>query len=167
MFAILVFGCVSDQVRDTGSCLYGKQLTLNSGNIDCCNFATAVSVIGLLLSVLFLLKDISVVVLDFSHYTKVRSCRGWGFNAVIPTCVFQFSRVVAIVETVSSSLWAFMWFVAFVFTAHQLRITDSSFLNGNPVAHCARAAVAFSFFSTLLWVWSVPFETLAALGSNF
>lgn len=76
-------------------------------------------------------------------------------NAAIPSFVFQFNRVVAIMETVSSSVWAFMWFVAFVFTAHQLRITDPVFLSGNPVAHCARAVVAFSFFSTLLWVWRV------------
>ncbi|KAL5473561.1 hypothetical protein EMCRGX_G028054 [Ephydatia muelleri] len=144
VFAILVFGCVSDQVHDTGSCLYGRALNRNSGNIDCCNFATAVGVIGFLLSILFLLKEFLVAVLDFSQYTK-------------------FNRVVAIMETVSSSVWAFMWFVAFVFTAHQLRITDPVFLSGNPVAHCARAVVAFSFFSTLLWIGMAIYNAVTAV----
>ena len=71
VFSVVVFGCVSDQVRDNGTCLYGKQLNLVSGNIDCCNFATAVGVIGFVLCVVFLLKDVLVVVLDFSQYTKV------------------------------------------------------------------------------------------------
>lgn len=66
-----MFGCVSDQVHDNGTCLYGRQLNLNSGNIDCCNFAIAVGVIGFLLCIVFLLKDFLVVIIDFSEYTKV------------------------------------------------------------------------------------------------
>ena len=50
-----------------------------------------------------------------------------------------------------SGLWEFMWFVAFCFTADQLRKRNGPALS-TPARNCANSGVAFSFFSLFAWV---------------
>ena len=64
--SIIVFGCVSDQVSTTSGCAY-------AGNSDACNFAIAVGVIGFLLCLVFLVKDVLFVIVDYSDNIVVSS----------------------------------------------------------------------------------------------
>ena len=63
LFSVIVFGCVADKVifRVTGfpsTCLYNQS--------SACSFAIAVGVIGFLIFIVFLVKDILYIILDFS-----------------------------------------------------------------------------------------------------
>ncbi len=57
-----MFGCVADQVLYTAGtlefCYYN--------NYSACSFAIAVGVIGFLLSLAFIVKDILIVIIDYS-----------------------------------------------------------------------------------------------------
>ena len=59
--SIIVFGCVANQlIGPGGGCAY-------NGNSDCCNFAIAVGVLGFLLCLAFLVKDVLYVIVDYSN----------------------------------------------------------------------------------------------------
>ena len=64
--SIIVFGCVANQVQTvlftTGEIGCGYNL-----NSDCCNFAIAVGVLGFLLCLAFLVKDVLFVIVDYSN----------------------------------------------------------------------------------------------------
>lgn len=66
LFSIIVFGCVSDQA-DVSNC-YGFS------NSNACSFAVAVGVIAFLLCLVLLVKDIVLVIVDFSEAVKVSVC---------------------------------------------------------------------------------------------
>ncbi|KAL5473564.1 hypothetical protein EMCRGX_G028057 [Ephydatia muelleri] len=126
--SIIVFGCVADKVvfKSAGSsfCLY---------NLDnnCCNFAIAIGVLAFILCLVFLMKDVLYNVLDFSDNVTMK-------------------KLLLVVDIAVNGLWAFMWFVAFIYTADQWRKTGS--ISDTSITNCANSGVAFSFFSTLLWI---------------
>lgn len=62
--SIIVFGCVSDQLKVGTVCYYNL-------NNNCCNFAIAVGVLAFLLCLVFLMKDILYNVLDFTNNINV------------------------------------------------------------------------------------------------
>ena len=73
--SIVVFGCISDKVdgeiggRDV--CYYNY-----SNNSNACSFGVAVGVIGFLFCLIFLVKDVLYVVVDFSNNLMVGTvCR--------------------------------------------------------------------------------------------
>ena len=63
----------------------------------------------------------------------------------------QMKKLLLVVDIAVNGLWAFMWFVAFIYTADQWRKADRTYIVSS-VTNCANSGVAFSFFSTLLWV---------------
>jgi hypothetical protein len=69
VFAIIVFGCVSDQVLVT---VNGQTGCFYNANNDACNFAVAVGVIAFLICLVFLVKDFVMVIVDFSQAMKVQ-----------------------------------------------------------------------------------------------
>ncbi len=60
--------------------------------------------------------------------------------------------MILIVDAATNGLWAFMWFVAFVYATDKWRTTDGKSNISDASANCARAAIAFSFFCILIWV---------------
>ncbi len=71
LFSIIVFGCVSDQV-------YRVLLTNNNvvvcdfNESNACSFAVAIGVIAFLICMVFLVKDVFFVLIDFSEAMQVR-----------------------------------------------------------------------------------------------
>lgn len=122
--SIIVFGCISDQVEVESLCLYNRS--------NACNFGVAIGVIAFVLCLVFLVKDVLYVVIDYSNNVLMK-------------------KVIIIVDAVASGMWAFMWFVAFVYIADQWR--QKSNKNDIPTAryNCANSGVAFSFFSIFIW----------------
>ena len=64
LFSIIVFGCVSDQADLGGDC-QGYSFS------DACSFAVAVGVIAFLICLVLLIKDIVLIIVDFSEAIKV------------------------------------------------------------------------------------------------
>ncbi|CAI8020783.1 Synaptogyrin-1 [Geodia barretti] len=120
--SIVVFGCISDKVELNGYCRYN--------NSNACSFGVAVGVIAFLLCLVFLVRDVVYVVIDFRNNVMVK-------------------KVILVVDAVANGLWTFMWFVAFVYLTDQWRKTsvkDASSRN------CGNSGVAFSFFCMFIWV---------------
>ena len=71
-----MFGCVANQVQavfiSDGSIGCGY-----NGNSDCCNFAIAVGVLGFLLCLAFLVKDVLFVIVDYSNNIVVSQYTWW------------------------------------------------------------------------------------------
>ena len=67
IFSIIVFGCISDKVESNFNghdyCLYN--------NSNACSFGVAVGVIAFLFCLIFLVKDVLYVVIDFSNNIMV------------------------------------------------------------------------------------------------
>ncbi len=63
LFSIIVFGCVADQVLYNNGVI---ETCYYSDNYNACSFAIAVGVIGFLLCMAFIVKDILIVVIDYS-----------------------------------------------------------------------------------------------------
>lgn len=57
--SIIVFGCIADKVIVNDVCFYN--------NSNACNFGIAVGVIGFVMCLVFLVKDVLYVVIDFSN----------------------------------------------------------------------------------------------------
>ena len=66
----------------------------------------------------------------------------------------QLKKVIILVDTGINGLWAFMWFVAFVYTADEWRKTSSDRRNslGSKTINCGNSGVVFSFFCVFIWV---------------
>ena len=80
-----------------------------------------------------------------------------GFMIILCMCVcahiyIQVKQVMVIVDAVTSGLWGFMWFVAFVYSADQWRKADFKSNLSSSTVNCANSGVAFSFFSIFVWV---------------
>jgi len=69
--SIIVFGCVADQVA--GAVLVVGGGTACGYNLSgACSFAIAIGVIGFLLCLVFLVKDVIYVIVDYSENIVVR-----------------------------------------------------------------------------------------------
>lgn len=66
-----MFGCVSDQV--SGVIVIGGRVDCAYNGSNACSFAVAVGVIAFLICLVFLVKDIFMVIIDFTAAMKVRS----------------------------------------------------------------------------------------------
>ena len=64
--SIIVFGCVANQVSNAPLSATVTVCGYN-GNSDACNFAIAVGVLGFLLCLAFLVKDVLFVIVDYSN----------------------------------------------------------------------------------------------------
>jgi len=130
--SIIVFGCVADQVAAAPGLISGIPVVTCGYNASgACSFAIAIGVIGFLLCLVFLVKDVVYVIVDYSENIVVK-------------------KVILLVDAVTNGIWAFMWFVCFCYTADQMRNNRLTLTGG--ALGCANAGIAFSFFCILLWI---------------
>ena len=60
----VVFGCVVDKVYAGNVCFF-------NGNVNCCKLAIAIGVIGFVVSLMFLVKDVLYNAVDFTDNFRV------------------------------------------------------------------------------------------------
>ena len=87
-----MFGCVANQVQAvvfTNGAI-GCGYSLNS---DCCNFAIAVGVLGFLLCLAFLVKDVLFVIVDYSNNIVVSQYTWWIYGDKKNTNIYNFSTL--------------------------------------------------------------------------
>eukprot|EP00794_Sanderia_malayensis_P009175 gene9175-10149_t len=121
IFAIVVFGCISDGCYMYDICIFNS-------DSNACNFGIAIGVIAFLACLAFIVLDT-----QFNNFSNAETRR----HLVIGDLVF-------------SGFWCFMWFVAFCYLADTWRKTHSSSFRQTHIDH-ARSSIAFSFFSIITW----------------
>ena len=101
-----------------------------------CGFGITIGVIAFLASLLFLIFDAK-----FDSFSNIKT-----------------RRRIVVADLGFSSLWSFIWFVCFCYLANSWRKTSDE-AKEEAEANKIQAAIAFSFFSTLIWVFT-PLRTL-------
>jgi hypothetical protein len=140
LFSLIVFGCVADQgyhAQDatplSGQCLYNES--------GACGYIIAIGVLAFIICLVFMTKDVGMIILDFSGNIFVK-------------------KIVIIIDMSVNGLWAFLWFVGFCYTADQYR-NNNPMMDLNPAqVNNLQAAIAFSFFSILLWISIIALNAL-------
>ncbi|NXK92865.1 SNG3 protein, partial [Formicarius rufipectus] len=129
IFSIVVFSSIVNECYVNRDGHDSKLLCIFNENDSACGFGVAVGVIAFFGCMFFCMLD-----LYFQQISSVKDRK----RAVLLDLGF-------------SGLLAFLWFVAFCFLANQWQRTTLSrgFAQG---ADAARAAIAFSFFSIIMWV---------------
>ncbi|XP_062865804.1 synaptogyrin-3b [Trichomycterus rosablanca] len=127
IFSMAVFGSiVNEGYVNMGSerlhCVFNK-------NEDACNYGIIIGVLAFLASLFFLALDI--------YFPQISSVKD--------------RKRAVLLEMAFSGLWAFLWFVGFCFLANQWSHTSPKELPLEQASDAARAAIAFSFFSILIW----------------
>ena len=122
--AIVVFACIADKVYPNDVCYYNF-------NNDACNYGIAIGVIAFIDCLAFLVVD---VMFDQQSNAQVR-------------------KYMVVADFIFSVMWSIMWFVGFCFLTDMWRRTDRGLLSGDTINN-AQAAIAFSFFSIVIWVRS-------------
>ncbi|XP_062508541.1 synaptogyrin-2-like [Corticium candelabrum] len=120
--AIVVFACIADKVYPNDVCYYNF-------NNDACNYGIAIGVIAFIDCLAFLVVD---VMFDQQSNAQVR-------------------KYMVVADFIFSVMWSIMWFVGFCFLTDMWRRTDRGLLSGDTINN-AQAAIAFSFFSIVIWV---------------
>ncbi|KAI6654613.1 Synaptogyrin-3-like isoform 1 [Oopsacas minuta] len=133
LFSIIVFACISDKalylVSENGQgrieCLYNK-------DTSACNYGIAVGILAFLSNLMFLVVDV-------------------GMEVVIQPLIY---RVIALSILIFNVFWGFLWFVLFCLLANRWNSTPSTYkATVAPLAYNdTQAAIAFSFFSILVYV---------------
>ena len=121
--AIIVFACISDKVYVNGTCYYDE-------DDSACQYGIAIGVIAFGACLAFLFVDFFVDRLS---------------NA-------QMRMYMVLTDLVFSAIWAFMWFVGFCYLTDKWRKTNHKGYLSKHTKNNAQAAIAFSFFSIIIWV---------------
>ena len=143
LLAIIVFACVAD----TGLAYFqaggnnGFTICVYDGDAGSCNYAIAVGVIAMLSNILFLLIDVAIEV-------------------IIQPLVY---RIITVCVLLFNILWAFNWFILFCLLVNRWNSTGfKNVLTSLPISN-AQAAIAFSFFSILIYIPIVLLGVLRVL----
>jgi len=123
IFAIIVFGCISDGCRGPfhGQCIFNKDK-------NACNYGIGIGVIAFLACIIFLALDT-----QFDSFSNAET-----------------RRKLVIADLSFSGIWCFLWFVGFCYLADTWRRAPTTFYGQFQINH-ARASIAFSFFSIITW----------------
>ncbi|XP_028821777.1 synaptogyrin-3-like [Denticeps clupeoides] len=126
-FSIAVFApVVNEGYINSGSerlhCIFNKSHMA-------CNYAISVGVLTFLATIGLLLLD--------AWFPQISSVKD--------------RRRIVLLEMLFSGFWTFLWFVGFCFLANQWGQTSPAELPLEQAADAARAAIAFCFFSILIW----------------
>ncbi|XP_062508531.1 synaptogyrin-2-like [Corticium candelabrum] len=121
--AIIVFACIADKVVVHGECAYYY-------DDNACNYGIAIGVISFTASIAFLIMDFLFARLS---------------NA-------QMRKYMVLADLVFSVVWSFMWFVGFCYLTDRWRKTLDKYSVPSDIKNNAQAAIAFSFFSIVVWV---------------
>ena len=123
LFAIVVFGCISaGGYDDNGSCLFNEKT-------GACHYGVGIGVIAFLGCIAFLAIDVQFDTIDNPDTKKYITLGDLAFSA----------------------LWCFLWFIGFCYLADMWRRTHKDAYVPMQINNC-QAAIAFSFFSIIVWV---------------
>ena len=133
LFAIIVFSCIADKaLYETFADGQVVVICLYDGVADTCNFGIAVGILAFLSNLMFLTIDVCMEV-------------------IIHPLIY---RIIALSMLIFNVLWGFMWFVLFCLLANRWSSTPSLLKSQLTTLafNDTQAAIAFSFFSTLLYL---------------
>ena len=135
LFAIIVFGCISDQSLFTESDpLSGQPIVVCVFNSDlgACNYGITVGVIAFISNIVFVCLDVVMEV-------------------VIHPIIY---RIIALSMLLFNAFWGFNYFVLFCLLANRWSNTpEISKTTISPLAfNDSQAAIAFTFFSVILYI---------------
>lgn len=124
VFAVVVFGCISDGCYDPyhGQCIFNK-------DNNACNYGIGIGVIAFIACLAFIALD--------TQFDNISNA--------------EIRRKVVMADLSFSGFWCFLWFVGFCYLADTWRKAPSTYYRTFQVNH-ARSSIAFSFFSIITWV---------------
>ena len=119
-----MFGCISAGGYDdvNGECLFNFEQ-------DACHYGVGIGVIAFLGCIAFLAIDVQFDTIDNPDTKKYITLGDLAFSA----------------------LWCFLWFIGFCYLADMWRKVDKGDFYRKQIDNC-QAAIAFSFFSIIVWV---------------
>ena len=119
-----MFGCISagGYDDDNGECLFNNKP-------GACHYGVGIGVIAFLGCIAFLAIDIQFDTIDNPDTKKYITLGDLAFSA----------------------LWCFLWFIGFCYLADMWRKVDKGDFYRKQIDNC-QAAIAFSFFSIIVWV---------------
>ena len=136
LFAIIVFSCIADKAlyEIANEHEQGKPSIICLYNYDTgsCNYGITVGILAFLSNLLFLCIDV-------------------GMEMIIHPLIY---RIIALSVLIFNMLWGFNWFVLFCLLANRWNSTPSPTKAPLPTlaVNDTQAAIAFSFFSTVLYI---------------
>ena len=119
-----MFGCISagGYDDDNGKCLFNDKP-------DACHYGVGIGVIAFLGCIAFLAIDVQFDTIDNPDAKKYITLGDLAFSA----------------------LWCFLWFIGFCYLADMWRKVAKGGFYRMQIDNC-QAAIAFSFFSIIVWV---------------
>nr|CAH8869766.1 unnamed protein product [Trichobilharzia regenti] len=144
VLATVVIGIVHNCCYVYGICLFNE----DQGS---CGYSLFLSSMSLIVSVIYLWLDIIV-----DNVTNV-----------------DIRKSIVKIDTILTSLWSFLWLVAFCLLCNRWQNTKPDFLTHNAVsADGPRSAIAFTFFTMVVWIilgyfTYKSYKATEALCSNF
>ena len=119
-----MFGCISagGYDDDNGKCLFNDKP-------DACHYGVGIGVIAFLGCIAFLAIDVQFDTIDNPDTKKYITLGDLAFSA----------------------LWCFLWFIGFCYLADMWRKVAKGDFYRMQINNC-QAAIAFSFFSIIVWV---------------
>lgn len=125
LFAIIVFGCISNKgyLVDPD----GKEKCLYNNDANACNYGVGIGVLAFLGSIGFLVGEYL-----FEQMSSVKTRKHY-----------------VLMDLGFSGLWAFLYFIGFCYLTNAWNKSDDP-PNGDGV-NSVQAAIAFSFFSIFTW----------------
>ncbi|XP_076226066.1 synaptogyrin isoform X2 [Nomia melanderi] len=125
LFAIIVFGCISNKGYMTKA--DGKEVCLYAEDPNACNYGIGIGVLAFLASIGFLIGEYL-----FEQMSSVKTRKHF-----------------VLLDLGSSGFWAFLYFVGFCYLTNSWNKSDvPSDVDG---AKSVQSAIAFSFFSIFTW----------------
>ncbi|XP_009575406.1 PREDICTED: synaptogyrin-3, partial [Fulmarus glacialis] len=144
IFSIVVFGSIVNECYVNKDSQNPELLCIFNENESACSYGIAVGIIAFFGCIFFFVVDL--------HFQQISSVKD--------------RKRAVLLDLGFSGFLSFLWFVAFCFLANQWQRTTMS-KGISQGADAARAAIAFSFFSIIVWVSSTS-ESLqrASLGTD-
>ena len=134
LFAIIVFSCIADKALYEEASEQGQPTIICLYNYDnnACNYGIAVGILAFLSNLLFLCMDVFMEV-------------------IIHPLIY---RIISLCMLIFNMVWGFNWFVLFCVLVNRWNSAPSSLKSKiTPLAYSdTQAAIAFSFFSTVLYI---------------
>ncbi|CAF1256287.1 unnamed protein product [Rotaria sp. Silwood1] len=121
VFSIIVFGCIAQEGYADDTCRY------NGSNA--CGYGVGIGVISFILTLAFTGID-----LYFPNISNVKT-----------------RKTIVLSELVLSGILVFLWFIGFCYMTDQWRKEDNKDKEGWNGRNSVQSAIAFAFFSILIW----------------
>ncbi|KFW04325.1 Synaptogyrin-3, partial [Fulmarus glacialis] len=131
IFSIVVFGSIVNECYVNKDSQNPELLCIFNENESACSYGIAVGIIAFFGCIFFFVVDL--------HFQQISSVKD--------------RKRAVLLDLGFSGFLSFLWFVAFCFLANQWQRTTMS-KGISQGADAARAAIAFSFFSIIVWVSS-------------